>query len=104
MGNVAASGGYYIAAPADTIVAQSTTITGSIGVFLLMPNAQELMENKIGLHTQTVKTGPYADFGSIDRPLRDQETAFLQGYANRVYQDFLSKVASGRGMVETAIN
>lgn len=104
MGNVAASGGYYIAAPADTIVAQPSTITGSIGVFLLMPNAKELMEDKLGLHTQTVKTGPYADFGSIDRPLRDQETAFLQGYANRVYKDFLSKVAMGRGMVADSVD
>lgn len=104
MGNVAASGGYYIAAPADTIIAQPSTITGSIGVFLIMPNAQELMEDKIGLHTQTVKTGPFADFGSINRPLRENEKSILQGYANRVYDDFLTKVADGRAMQKTDVD
>lgn len=104
MGNVAASGGYYIAAPADTIIAQPSTITGSIGVFLIMPNAQELMEDKIGLHTQTVKTGPFADFGSINRPLRENERSILQGYANRVYDDFLTKVADGRAMQKTDVD
>lgn len=104
MGNVAASGGYFIAAPADTIIAQPATLTGSIGVFLIMPNAQELMEDKIGVHPQTVKTSPYADFGSIERPLRANERAILQGYANRVYDDFLDKVSAGRQMDKDAVD
>jgi len=98
MGDVAASGGYYIAMPADTIIAQPATITGSIGVFLLLPNAQKLLTDKLGLHFETVKTGPLADFGSIDRPMTDKERQILQGYANRVYGDFLSRVAEGRSM------
>jgi len=98
MGDVAASGGYYIAMPADTIIAQPSTITGSIGVFLLLPNAQKLLTDKLGLHFETVKTGPLADFGSIDRPMSDRERQILQGYANRVYGDFLSRVAEGRNM------
>lgn len=98
MGDVAASGGYYIAMPADTIIAQPATITGSIGVFLLLPNAQKLLTDKLGLHFETVKTGPLADFGSIDRPMSDKERQILQGYANRVYGDFLSRVAEGRNM------
>jgi len=104
MGDVAASGGYYIAVAADTIVAQPSTVTGSIGVFLIMPNAQELMEDKLGLHTQTVKTGPYADFGSIDRPLKEEERGFLQGYADRVYSDFITKVAEGRSMAKDSVD
>jgi len=104
MGNVAASGGYYIAMPADTIVAMPSTITGSIGVFLLVPNAQKLMNDKLGIKFETVKTGEYADLGSIDRPLNTRERQILQGYANRVYADFLDRVAEGRKMDTASVD
>ncbi len=104
MGDVAASGGYYIAMPADTIVAQPSTITGSIGVYLLVPNAQKLMNEKLGIHFETVKTGPMADLGSIDRPLNERERAILQGYANRVYSDFITRVGEGRNMDTAAVD
>ena len=73
MGDVAASGGYYIACHADTIVANSTTITGSIGVFGLLMNTQKLMKNKLGITIDTVRTNQYADMGSMYRSLTTKE-------------------------------
>lgn len=96
MGSVAASGGYYIAAPADVIVAEPNTITGSIGVFGLMINAKELLNNKLGINVETVKFGEYADLGSIDRPLTTAERAIIQRGVDRIYDDFITKVAEGR--------
>jgi len=96
MGSVAASGGYYIAAPADVIVAEPNTITGSIGVFGLMINAKELLNNKLGINVETVKFGEYADLGSIDRPLTSAERAIIQRGVDRIYDDFITKVAEGR--------
>jgi len=96
MGSVAASGGYYIAAPADIIVAEPNTITGSIGVFGLMINAKELLNNKLGINVETVKFGEYADLGSIDRPLTSAERAIIQRGVDRIYDDFITKVAEGR--------
>ncbi|MFN3951681.1 MAG: signal peptide peptidase SppA [Thermaurantimonas sp.] len=95
-GDLAASGGYYISCMADTIVSQPTTITGSIGVFGLFFSAQDLLNNKIGVRFDVVKTHEFADFGAIDRPLRESERNFLQKYIDRFYGSFLQKVADGR--------
>jgi protease-4 len=98
MGDVAASGGYYISVGADTIVAEPNTITGSIGVFGLIPNAQELLTDKMGITFDGVKLGEFSDLGSINRPLTPAETAIIQHSVDTIYNDFVRKVASGRGM------
>lgn len=104
MGSVAASGGYYIAAPADVIVAQPNTITGSIGVFGLMVNAKELINNKLGLKLETVKFGEFSDLGSPDRPLTAAEKQIIQGAIDRVYADFVKVVAKGRNLSEAQVD
>ncbi|MEI7977868.1 MAG: signal peptide peptidase SppA [Bacteroidota bacterium] len=104
MGSVAASGGYYIAAPADVIVAEPNTITGSIGVFGVMINAKELLNNKLGLNVETVKFGEYADLGSIDRPLTVAERTIIQKGVDRIYEDFISKVAQGRKLTKQQVD
>ena len=104
MGSVAASGGYYIAAPADVIVAEPNTITGSIGVFGLMINAKELLNNKLGINVETVKFGEYADLGSIDRPLTIAERAIIQRGVDRIYDDFITKVAEGRKLKKEQVD
>lgn len=98
MGDVAASGGYYIAAPADRIVVQPTTITGSIGVFGALFNAQELMNKKLGIRIEKVNQGEFADIGSPDRPLKPGERAIIQNMVDRIYDDFITRVAEGRNM------
>lgn len=98
MGDVAASGGYYIACAADTIVAQPNTITGSIGVFGVLMNAQKLINNKFGIVVDTVKTNRFADLGTPLRPLTPMETDIIQNGVNEIYLDFITKVAEGRGM------
>jgi protease IV len=104
MGNVAASGGYYIAAPADVIVAQPNTITGSIGVFGMLINAQELLNNKLGIKIETVKFGEFSDLGSPDRPLNEAERKVIQNAVDRVYADFINRVAQGRNMTEAQVD
>ncbi len=96
MGDLAASGGYYIAAPADVIVAQPNTITGSIGVFGLLFNAQELLNNKMGVKIETVNFGRFADLGKPDRALSDGEKAIIQKEVDHIYNDFVNRVAEGR--------
>jgi len=98
MGDVAASGGYYIAAMADTIIALQNTITGSIGVFGLFPNMQELLTNKLGLSFETVNTGKYSDFGRVDRPLSEEDRMFLQMHVDRIYDEFTGIVEKGRNL------
>lgn len=98
MGDYAASGGYWIAAPADTIVAQPLTLTGSIGVFSLFFDAGGLFEDKIGITFDAVRTSPYADMFSGVRPLSPAEEALLQASIDETYQDFLSLVAKHRGL------
>ena len=98
MGDVAASGGYYIACAADTIVAQPNTITGSVGVFGVLMNAQKLINNKFGIVVDTVKTNRFADLGTPLRPLTPMETDIIQNGVNEIYLDFITKVAEGRGM------
>jgi len=104
MGNVAASGGYYIAAPADAIVAQPNTITGSIGVIGILMNWQEFWNDKMGVTFDRVKTGPYADLGNPNRPIRPEERAIIQGYINDTYDEFIGKVADGRNMEKNMVD
>jgi len=104
MGSMAASGGYYIAAPADVIVAEPNTITGSIGVFGIMINAKELLNNKLGINVETVKFGQYADLGSVDRPLTTGERAIIQKGVDRIYDDFITKVAEGRKLKKEQVD
>lgn len=97
MGDVAASGGYYISAAADSIFAEPTTITGSIGVFGVIPNFQNLMNNKLGIHYDGVKTGKFADLmTSFDRPLTAEERDIIQREVDKVYSTFTKVVADGR--------
>jgi protease-4 len=96
MGDMAASGGYYIACAADSIFAQPNTVTGSIGIFAILPNMQKLFNDKLGVTFDNVKTGKYADMGSVDRPLTADERAILQQQVNKGYYDFTKAVADGR--------
>ncbi|MEN8156067.1 MAG: signal peptide peptidase SppA [Bacteroidota bacterium] len=98
MGDVAASGGYYIAAPADTILASPGTITGSIGVVFTLPNMQELMNNKLGVTTDVVKTNRHADMLTIMDPLDPVEKVYVQRMVDDTYKAFVNVVAQGRGM------
>ena len=98
MGDVAASGGYYIACAADTILAQPNTITGSIGVFGVLMDAKKMINNKFGIMVDTAKTNRFADLGSPFRPLTELERALIQNGVNEIYTDFITKVAEGRGM------
>ncbi|GGE40794.1 protease-4 [Pedobacter psychrotolerans] len=95
-GDVAASGGYYIGCAADSIFVQPNTITGSIGVFGIIPNFQNLMTNKLGITFDGVKTGQYADIMATNRPMTDGERFIIQNELNRVYSGFVSRVADGR--------
>lgn len=96
MGNYAASGGYYISAPGTKIYANPTTISGSIGVFGLIPNASGLLEKKLGITHETVNTNENSDFLSLYRPLKAYEKDVMQMSIEKVYSDFVSKVAEGR--------
>lgn len=96
MGDMAASGGYYISASADSIFAQPTTLTGSIGVFGLMFNANELLTQKLGVTFDEVKNAPFADFPSATKPFTDAERARMQRGVDAIYDLFKSRVATGR--------
>jgi protease-4 len=98
MSDVAASGGYYMAMACDTIVAQSNTITGSIGIFGVLFNAENLLKNKIGVTTDRVKTGKFSDLGNPTRPITDQERRIIQDNVERGYETFTTKAAQGRRM------
>ena len=104
MGDVAASGGYYISCAADKIIAQPNTITGSIGVLGIMFNTKKLLNNKLGITVDTLKTARMADFGSSSRPLTEAEKVIMQQYVENVYEVFLSRVAEGRKMSRDAID
>lgn len=97
MGDYAASGGYYIACNADTIVAEPTTLTGSIGIFGMFPNAKGLTE-KIGVNFDVVKTNQYADFGMLTHPMNDGEKGLMQMYITQGYDLFLTRCSDGRGI------
>lgn len=98
MGDYAASGGYYISCAADCIVANKTTLTGSIGIFGMIPTAEKLLKDKIGLDFDVVKTNRMADFGELSRSFRPEEKAVMQNYINNGYALFLKRCADGRGV------
>lgn len=104
LGDVAASGGYYIVCPAQTIVASPNTITGSIGVFGALPNGKELMNKKLGIHVDVAKTNTYADMGSFFRPLTAQEKDAIQFEIEEIYSTFITHVAEGRGMTKEKVD
>lgn len=95
-GNVAASGGYYIASPARYVFAETTSITGSIGVFALLPQVKELMNQKLGIRVDVVGSNKHSDSETVFRPLDAEERAVLQQEVEVTYQAFLSHVAEGR--------
>ena len=97
MGDYAASGGYYISCAADSIFADPTTLTGSIGIFGMFPNAKGLTD-KIGVNFDVVKTNKYADFGMLTRPMNDGEKGLMQMYVNNGYDLFLTRCSDGRGI------
>ncbi len=103
-GDVAASGGYYIACPADTIVAHPNTITGSIGVFGILPNLKEFFNEKIGIAVDVAKTNEHSDLGNLFRPLNDVEKRTLNQSVEEVYDDFLSRVSEGRNMKKEEVD
>lgn len=98
MGDYAASGGYYISCAANKIVAEPTTLTGSIGIFGMMPDASELLTNKLGLHFDGVKTHIMADMGSMSRPFNAEESALMQQMVNQGYALFTKRCAEGRNI------
>lgn len=103
MGDYAASGGYYISCAADTIIAQPTTLTGSIGIFGMFPNPHKLINDKLKLNIETVKTNKFADFGSMNRPFNADERAIMQSYINKGYATFIQRCADGRKMPKADI-
>lgn len=98
MGGVAASGGYYLACYADTILAQPNTVTGSIGAFGLFFTAEELLHDKLGVNIETVTTNAYADLPQIDEPISPAEKRRLIHQVDRTYQTFIQRVAEGRNL------
>ncbi|WP_069659841.1 signal peptide peptidase SppA [Arcticibacter eurypsychrophilus] len=104
MGDVAASGGYYIACAADSIFAQPNTITGSIGVFGIIPNMQKFFNNKLGITFDGVKTAEHADLGTTLRPLTDSERFIIQTEVNRIYATFTKRVADGRKKTQAYVD
>ena len=103
MGGMAASGGYYMSAPANWIVAEPTTITGSIGIFGMFPDVSNLFREKLGLKFDEVKTNKYADFGTRARPFTEEEMSYLSQYVNRGYKLFRHRVAEGRKMTDNQV-
>jgi len=104
MGDVAASGGYYIACAADTIFAERTTLTGSIGVFSLLANIQPLLKDKLGVTTDVQKNAPYADFPTASRPLTDDERGRMQRGVDTIYALFKRRVATARRITEAQVD
>lgn len=97
MGGVAASGAYYVACAADSIVANPGTLTGSIGVIMSFPNTEELFR-KVGLKFEVIKTGKFKDVGSMWRPMTDDERKLLQDVLGNVYDQFIDAVSEGRSL------
>lgn len=103
MGGMAASGGYYISCAADWIMAEPTTLTGSIGIFGMVPEVSELVNDKLGLRSETVKTNKYSDFGDLTRPMNEGEKAIMQAHIERGYELFTKRCADGRGLSQDSI-
>lgn len=104
MSDLAASGGYFISCAADVIVAEPSTITGSIGVFGILPDAQELMSDKLGITVDTVNTNTHSAAGSVLYPLKPEENAWLQYMIENFYHVFLTRVAEGRNMTVAQVD
>lgn len=104
MSGMAASGGYYLSCGVDYIVADKTTLTGSIGIFGMVPDASELLTDKLGLHFDVVKTNVSSDFGAMGRGFNAAESAAMQNYVNRGYRLFLKRVADGRKMTPEQVD
>jgi protease-4 len=104
MGDVAASGGYWISASASKIFADPTTITGSIGVFGMVPNMQKFFNDKLGVTFDNVKTNTFSDFPNVNRPLTPYETAIFEKQIEKIYGDFLTLVAAGRKMDRSQVD
>lgn len=104
MGGVAASGGYFISCAADKIFAEASTITGSIGVFGLIPNMKGMFNNKLGINIDRVNTNQFSDGMTPFRPLEAQERVALKSMIEDIYGDFTQKVADGRGMTQAEVD
>lgn len=104
MGDYAASGGYYISCDADKIYANENTITGSIGVFGIIPNLQKFWNEKVGITFDNFETNPHADLTSTNKPLDEMEMTALENMVADIYDSFTSKVASGRGMTQEQVD
>lgn len=110
MGGMAASGGYYISCGANKILAEPTTLTGSIGIFGMIPDASELLTEKLKFHFDVVKTNKFSDFGAANvmgltgRPLNAQESALMQAEIERGYDLFIGRVAEGRGLTKERVD
>ena len=103
-GDVAASGGYYIGCPATKIVANHTTITGSIGVFGVVPNLKGFFNNKLGITFDEAKTNTNSDYIGISKPMSDYQSRVLQAEVENIYSSFISKVSTGRHLTEAAVD
>lgn len=103
MGAMAASGGYYISCGANKIISEPMTLTGSIGIFGMIPDASELLTEKLGLTFDVVKTNAMSDFGATGRPFNAGESAKMQNFVNRGYELFTSRVAGGRGLAQDSV-
>jgi protease-4 len=103
MSDYAASGGYYLAMGCDTILAQTNTITGSIGVFSMIFNVENFLGNKLGITTDGVKTGHFSDIFSMTDPLTDYEINYIQKGTDQAYEAFITKAAAGRAMTRSEI-
>ena len=104
MGDLAAYGGYYIACQADSIFAEPNTITGSIGVFGMVPNLQKTMKENLGVTVDTVRTGKYSAFGTPFIQFSPEEERIMQASVDQIYEDFLQKVATGRHMTRDQVH
>ena len=110
MGGMAASGGYYISCGANRIFAEPSTLAGSIGIFGMIPDATELLTQKMGLHFDVVKTNKHADFGApsvygmLGRPFTGEESSLMQAEIERGYDLFISRVAEGRGISKDSVD
>jgi protease IV len=98
MGEMAASGGYYISCPADVIVADPSTLAGSIGVYGIIPNTQKFFDNKLGIKFDRVETGENSSLLTITTPMSNEQKRYFQEQVDNIYYDFVSKVAEGRNM------
>ncbi|MEO5684742.1 MAG: signal peptide peptidase SppA [Chitinophagaceae bacterium] len=103
-GDYAASGGYYMSCGADSIFTQPNTLTGSIGVFSIVPNLQKLFNDKLGISFDGVKTSPYADMPTASRPLTEMEKRFMQSSVDTIYHTFLQRVSAGRRINEALVD